>query len=115
VDGADFDRANGGRWEFDAWPDYDAQEVGQDLPEPGRPKRALAPGEIGASLISAMEGEGRPAFKDRMEAEGLDRPGSNRARVLLGLGRKVKNWLEDHNVGLVYLDDGGGEWEIETD
>jgi len=114
VDDKEIGKAGSGQHLFDTWPEFDAEGVGQDLPQPGRPRRAIAHSEIGTSLISAMEGEGRPAFKTRLEAEGLGRPGSDRARTLLTLGRQVKGWLEAHDVGLCYLDGDGQEWGIEA-
>lgn len=115
VDEREIGKAGNGQHLFDAWPEYEAEDVGQNLPQAGRPRRALTHAEIGASLIAAMKGEGRPAFKTRLEAEGLSRPGSDRARALMGLGRQVKDWLENHDVTLCYLDGDGQEWGIEAD
>lgn len=110
--------AGNGQYIFETWPEFDAEDIGQDLPQrgtAGRPRRPLSHGEIGASLIAAMEGEGRPAFKDRLESAGLGRPGSDRARTLLSLGRQVKDWLETHEVGLCYLGGDGEEWSVAAD
>lgn len=107
VDEKDYDTS--GKWKFDDWPE--PEEVGQELPV-GRSRKILTPGEIGASLIAAMEGEGRPALKRRIMDDGRNQPGSDRARALLSLGRKVVGYLEAHDVGLCYLDESGEEWEI---
>ncbi|KPK84264.1 MAG: hypothetical protein AMJ81_06115 [Phycisphaerae bacterium SM23_33] len=101
VDGQEIDAAPAGQRNFDEWPTYQAEEVGQDLPD--RNIRALQPEELGASLIAAMEGEGRPALKARIEEAGLARPGSDWARRLLDLGRETLACLERWDVGLCYL------------
>jgi hypothetical protein len=112
VDERDFAGAGNGGWEFNAWPEYDALDAGQGLSrQSGNGSKALRPAELGAALVSAMEGEGRPAYKARVEGTGLGKPGSDRARVLLALGRETLGWLEANNVGLIYLDD--GEWKID--
>jgi len=114
VDDREIGKAGSGQHLFEEWPEYEAESVGRDLPRSGRQRRSLTHSEIGASLVAAMEGEGRPAFKDRLEAEGLGRPGSDRARTLMTLGRNVKGWLESHDVTLCYLDGNGEEWGIGT-
>jgi len=111
VDERNLDQAEAGEWEFAAWPEYDALDAGHGLSrQGGNGGKLLQAGELGASLIAAMESEGRPTFKDRLEEAGLGRPGSDRARTLLQLGRETLEWLEGNNVGLVYLDD--GEWKL---
>ena len=102
-----------GEWEFDAWPEYDAVGSGQMVQRGGNgsKSKSLQPAELGIALISAMEGEGRPAFKNRCETAELGKPGSDRARALLALGRETVGWLGENNVGLVYLDN--GEWKID--
>lgn len=111
VDERDFDGAESGEWEFDTWPEYDAVGVGQELPRRGgNSAKSLQPGELGAALVSAMEKEGRPTFQGRVESAGLSKPGSDRARSLLQLGRQTLGWLENNGVGLFYLDD--GEWKV---
>jgi hypothetical protein len=108
VDGSDYDEEEGGDPIFLEWPDYDAEDVGQALPEkrpPGRPRRPLQAEEVGVALLSAMEEEGRTYFKRRMEGADLGRPGTDRARSIMGFGRALLEWLEQNGIGLVYLDD----------
>jgi len=110
VDEKEIGKAGSGQHLFDTWPEYSGEAVGR---VPGRPRRKITHKEIGVSLMSAMESEGRPAFKDRLGAEGLGRPGSDRASMLLKLGRNVVGWLAEHDVGLCYLDGDGNEWDID--
>jgi DNA segregation ATPase FtsK/SpoIIIE-like protein len=109
VDQRDFDKAEAGKWEFETWPEYRAEDVGRDLPQQRHKGRSFSSGEIGASLISAMEGDGRPALVNRLENENLGRPGSGRAEALLRLGRKTHAWLEGRGVELCYTEE--GEWD----
>jgi hypothetical protein len=92
VDEADFAKAQTGRWEFDEWPDCDAESAGQDLPVTGSIPTAQ---ETAISLLSAMAGEGRPTFKDRFPDWDLPRPGNTKASRLLNFGREVWAMVKD--------------------
>ncbi|MFZ5915536.1 MAG: FtsK/SpoIIIE domain-containing protein [Chloroflexota bacterium] len=93
VDARDFDKAPTGAWLFDDWPEYDAGQVGQELPG-DRASWSYTGGELAVAIVAASEGEGRPAMVRRLEASGLGRPGAERAIRLLNLGRDTHGWLE---------------------
>jgi hypothetical protein len=92
VDEGDFAKAPAGEWDFDEWPNYEPESVGQDLPASGNVPTAQ---EIAVSVLSATAGEGRPTLKKRLADYGLSTPGSDRARRLLSLGRDVWDILKD--------------------
>lgn len=93
VDQRDFDRAKTGDWLFDDWGAYDAEGVGQDLPTANW---CYTGSELGVSIVSAKEGEGRPAMVKRLDCAGLGRPGAERAIRLLALGRDTHDWLRQN-------------------
>ncbi|MFZ5919313.1 MAG: FtsK/SpoIIIE domain-containing protein [Chloroflexota bacterium] len=95
VDQADFERAEAGGPLFTDWPEYDAGQVGQELPTDKAGWSYSGP-ELAVSLVSAAEGEGRPAMVRRLDAAGLGHPGAERAIRLLALGREAHGWLENH-------------------
>ena len=67
--------------------------------------------EVGAALVAACNGDGRPAMLDWMEARDIPKPGSNRAYRLHRFGRDLLEWLEEHGVVLAYADGfGDGGW-----
>ena len=81
---------------WDDWPETDVADL--DQAPGGRPSPWPAPAEVGASLTAAALGRGRPWLKDQIEGlDGLTRPGSDRARRLLALGRDTLEWLEDND------------------
>jgi hypothetical protein len=96
VDQRDFAKAETGAWDFETWPDYQAEAVGQDLPT-NEVNWSYSGAELAVSIVSASEGEGRPAMVNRLEAADLGRPGSVRAARLLTLGREAHCWLEDND------------------
>jgi DNA segregation ATPase FtsK/SpoIIIE-like protein len=83
---------NGGPgWRFSRWPEYDAEEVGQDLPTG---QFNFTGDELGVAVVSAAEGEGRTLFTRRMEDAGFGRPGYNRQKRLRDLGLGACDWME---------------------
>jgi hypothetical protein len=105
VDQRDFDEAEAGEWVFGTWPDYRPEAIGRDLPQ-DEVNWSYDGAELAVSIVSASEGEGRPAMVKRLEGAGLDRPGAERAIRLLKLGREAHDWLEDNDyyVGQLYDD-----------
>jgi hypothetical protein len=83
---------NGGpSWRFSRWPEYEPDNIGQELPEVGW---SYTGDELGVSLVSAARGEGRPSLVGRLQEAELGRPGSERAARLLQLGRDTHDWLQ---------------------
>jgi len=94
VDERDVGQAEQGRWQLEAWPEYCAADLGQDLPVEAV-SWSYSGAELGASLVAAAQSppEGRRLLQRRLEEAGLGRPGSDRADRLLGLGREAHRWL----------------------
>jgi len=101
LDKREIDVAGTGTWLFDEWPDYQAEGIGQDLPK-SRPGWSYDGPELAVSIVSASEGEGRPAMVKRLDAAGLGKPGAERAIRLLKLGRDTHDWLEGNHFYLGY-------------
>uniref|UniRef100_A0A6M3XZ04 Putative DNA translocase n=1 Tax=viral metagenome TaxID=1070528 RepID=A0A6M3XZ04_9ZZZZ len=100
TDGHNYDESDG-TWEFDAWPEFDAESAGQqELP-------AAVGGfdgdELATSIISASESEGRPSLLNRLEAIGLSRPGAERGIRLLRIGREAYDGLQRQCYSLAKL------------
>ena len=91
VGSMEISRAEGGSWLFEEWPPLVGEDIGLDLPESKAP--AFSAVELAISLVSAVEGEGRPTLQGRLEDFGLDRMGSDRAARLLALGRDIQEGL----------------------
>lgn len=86
------DIVNGGEWAFDEWPELEAENIGQDLP--GQQVSWSYTGtELAVSIVSAINGEGRPKLVKRLQAADLGKPGAERAIRLLALGRECKDAL----------------------
>jgi hypothetical protein len=94
VDEREIERANRGTWQYGQWPEFEPEEVGQELPQTGW---HYGGGELAVSLVSASESEGRPRMVRRLEEAGLGRPGAERAIRLLKLGRDTHEWLRSHD------------------
>jgi len=92
VDNRDFDKAERTEPELETWPEFEAEDLGQ---EP-QVNWSYSGAELGAALLSAVEGDGRPAMCDRLESHGLGRPGAERAIRLLQLARSQRDWLMTH-------------------
>lgn len=90
VDEHEIGAAEFGEWRFSRWPDYEAEAVGQELPEVGWSYRG---DELAVAIVAAVYDEGRPTLLKRLEEAELGRPGAERAIRLLGLGRDVNEWL----------------------
>jgi hypothetical protein len=84
IDQREIDQAPTGQWRHDRWPDYDAEDLGHQLPTVNW---AYDGTELGHSIISAYNDEGRPTLTNRLENAGLSRPGAERGIRLLQLGR----------------------------
>jgi hypothetical protein len=95
VDERSVARGGTGQWELGKWPELLAEDVGRDLPgdDVERVGWHYDGRELAVGLISTSLGEGRPSLKDRMEAAGLDRPGSTRAVRLMKLAREANEEL----------------------
>jgi hypothetical protein len=94
VDNSDVGKAGQGGWLVPEWPEYDAEAIGQELPEVGW---SYSGQELAVGLISAAEREGRPTLIKRLDQAGLGRPGSEKAARLLGLGRDAYGQLRHLN------------------
>ena len=95
VDGADFAEAsNGHDWRFQRWPDFDPEAVGRELPAGNAGAKPYTGDEVAVSVVAAAHSEGRPSLLRRLEDADLGKPGTNRARRLLALGRDAHNWLQ---------------------
>jgi len=92
VDNRDFDRAERTDPLLEDWPEFEAEDLGQ---EP-KVNWSYTGAELGVALVSAVKGEGRPALMKRLEAHGLGRPGSERAARLLNIGREQRDWLREN-------------------
>ena len=89
VDAHDFERAERTEPELETWPEFAAEDIGQEPTVNWN----YSGQELGVGLLSAIEGDGRPALMRRLEDAGLGRPGSERAARLLQLGRAQRDWL----------------------
>jgi hypothetical protein len=95
VDDADITDAEGGNgtgWIYDRWPDYDAENMGQELP--GRGQFHFCGKELGVGVISAIECEGRDRFSARMQDAGFGRPGYSRQKRLRELGSDALAYIQ---------------------
>ncbi|MBU0493687.1 MAG: hypothetical protein KKB13_17715 [Chloroflexi bacterium] len=100
----DIAQAESGMWRFDAWPEYDASEIGQNLPvDSTNGAKSWTPSEVGVALIAAAEGEGRPAMMTRMQTEGLRGMGDHRAAQLVKFGKQALAWLQDCDYDVCYV------------
>jgi hypothetical protein len=95
VDNSDVSQIGQGSWLVNDWPGYDAETVGQELPE--EVGWSYTGQELAVGLISAAEHEGRPTLTKRLDQAGLGRPGSEKAARLLGLGRDAYAQLRQLN------------------
>ena len=93
VDDKEIEAAGYGSWRFPRWPEYEPENVGQDLPTAGW---SYSGAELAVSIVSAAEGEGRPTLVRRLQSHGLGRPGAERGIRLLKLGREAYDWLQQH-------------------
>jgi len=91
VDRRDFDAADHGFFKFPRWPEHQPESIGRDIPAGW----SYTGEELATSIISAVEGEGRPALVNRLLANGLQRPGSGRASRLLRLGQDTNAGLQE--------------------
>lgn len=84
--------AGRGKYALEVWPPFDPEAAGTLRPgdEPGGND---APAEIGAALEAAHLGKGRPWLRERIAQATGRRPGGDKARRLLALGRGVYDWL----------------------
>ena len=87
VDHREMDKVQPGTWLLNEWPTFDAETLGQDLPERGW---SYSGQELAASIVAAAEGEGRPAMVKRLDKA----PGAERAIRLLNLGRETNTAIE---------------------
>jgi len=87
VDRREMDKVKPGTWLLNEWPTFDAEALGQDLPEKGW---SYSGQELAASVVAAAEGEGRPAMIKRLDKA----PGAERAIRLLNLGRETNTAIE---------------------
>jgi hypothetical protein len=80
--------------EFIEWPAYEPEDIGQDLPGPGRPATIFTNDQIAVALISAALHEGRGKFEARLRRAGLQVPGTDNLRRLLDDGRAISGALD---------------------
>jgi hypothetical protein len=100
----DLDVAQRGSWQFSEWPDLEVEEVPSDT----EVNWSYTGAELGVSLVSAFEGEGRPTMVRRLEHARLGRPGAEKAIRLLQLGRDAKSWLESKDYTVCLSGNGHG-------
>ncbi len=84
---------------LDTWPDFDPEAAGT-LPEAGAPCFEVSGVEAAAAILAASLGQGRPALQRSLEAATGSKPGSNRAKRLLDLGRDGWKWLQAEGLTL---------------
>lgn len=84
VDQRDLDRAERQPPVLEEWPEFQAEEVGQ---EPAA-RWSYTGGELAYGLAAAYRGWGRPALAEALARAGFARPGSERASRLLRLCRE---------------------------
>lgn len=91
--------AGRGKYTLEVWPPFDPEAAGTLRPgeEPGGND---SPAEIGAALEAAHMGKGRPWLRERIAQATGHRPGGDKARRLLALGRGVHRWLIDAGYSL---------------
>ncbi len=82
----------GHAWRYSRWPDYDAADVGQDLPRRGQFQ--FTGDELGIAIESAVECEGRDMFTRRMANAEFGRPGYNRQLRLRQLGQGALDQMQ---------------------
>lgn len=93
VDAKEIDAAGHGCYRFPRWPEYEPENVGQDLPMAGW---QYSGAELAVAIVSASEDEGRPKMMRRLQSADLGRPGAERGIRLLRLGREAHDWLQEH-------------------
>ena len=92
VDEQDFARAETGEWDFDEWPTFAPEDVGQESADRGD---SWSETEAAISILTAAQGNrGRPALLDLFDEYEQDRPGTDKARRLLAWGRGVWKTLQ---------------------
>lgn len=94
VDQDDINRESVREPEFVEWPVYEPEDVGQEIPGPGRRIKEFTDEQMLIALVSAKLGEGRGKLKERLETAGLSVPHTDRLRELLGEGRSMRDKLD---------------------
>jgi len=95
VDRTDFDKAsNGYSWRFQRWPEFEAEDIGQDLPANGG-RKPFTGDQLGASMLAASLNprEGRDALLTRLREAELGPIGTDRVGRLRDMGRDAITWL----------------------
>lgn len=103
TDERDYNELDGGQWEIDIWPEFDAEAAGQELPATAA--ASFSGDELATAIISASESEGRPTLLNRLEALGLSKPGAERGMKLLRIGRETYGGLTRQSYNLARLID----------
>ncbi|OQA13505.1 MAG: DNA translocase SftA [Chloroflexi bacterium ADurb.Bin360] len=88
-----------GKYTLEVWPAFDPEAAGTLQPGDD-PTGNDAPAEIGAALEAAHLGKGRPWLRDRILQAIGHKPGGDKARRLLALGRGVYDWLTEQGYTL---------------
>ncbi len=83
------------------WPEY----VAEALPSGGANVATFSGPEVAMSMIAAWQNAGRPALVRALESAGLGKPGGDRARRLLAVGREALNTLHGKGFDLCESDD----------
>lgn len=99
---ANLERYSGrGVYTLEVWPPFDPEAAGT-LPEEGaRPDTAA---DVGAALLAAHLGKGRPWLRGKIGAATGTTPGNEKAQRLLRLGREIYAWLNAEGVSLTPLE-----------
>lgn len=84
----------GGHHEVEQWPAFSAEDMGQNI------SGGFEPCEIAVSIQQASHGAGRPALQKALMNAGFQKPGSERAARLMGLGRDIHDCLVDNGYRL---------------
>ena len=87
-----------GSYSLEVWPPFDPEDAG--TLRPGDEAQGDDPAEVGAALLAAHEGRGRPWLRDRIAEATGHKPGGDKARRLLALGRGVYAWLTEQGYTL---------------
>lgn len=103
IDDDDIAKVGAGAWEIQNWLDLDIepQDIGQELPTPKRGvKKCFTPEQVGASLIAAINGDGRPTFEKWLDEHGITKPGGHGPYRLHKFGQALAVWLGQHDYQL---------------
>jgi hypothetical protein len=113
VDEHEIGAAGYGSFTYPRWPEYEPESIGRDIPVGW----SYDGDELAVSIVAAVEEKGRPWMVDRLCADGLGRPGAERAIRLLKLGRQAHDGLRERGYAVCLSGDAhtdSDEWAREV-